>query len=185
MALSAVLDANVLYPIALADFFLTTVGLGLFRAHWSPELLDEIGRNLAKNRPDLAPEQISYRLAEMDRALPGASAEPPKALVAKMRNEAKDRHVLALAVHVEAAVVVTFNITDFPPEACVPHDIEAEHPDAFATRLVVDSAKTVMAAIHEMARRRSRPPASPEDITDHLGRSLPLAMRELRQRQSR
>ncbi|HUR17619.1 MAG TPA: PIN domain-containing protein [Acidimicrobiales bacterium] len=176
MALSGVPDANVLYPIALADFFLTTAGLGLFRAHWSPELLDEVGRNLAKTRTDLAPEQISYRLAEMDAALPGASAEPPKALVAKMHDEAKDRHVLALAVHVEAAFVVTFNLTDFPPEACAPHDIEAEHPDGFATRLVVDSGKTVMAAIQEMAGRRSRPPASPEDIIEHLARSLPLAI---------
>lgn len=63
MAVAAVLDANVLYPIALADLLLTTAGLGLYRAHWSPELLDEVGRNLATNRPDLAQEQIAYRLA--------------------------------------------------------------------------------------------------------------------------
>lgn len=179
MAVGAVLDANVLYPIALADFLLTTAGLGLYRAHWSPELLDEVGRNLATNRPDLTGEQIAYRLGEMDRALPSASARPPATLVAEMSNDPKDRHVLALAVHVEATVIVTFNTKDFPPEACAPLDIEVEHPDTFATRLVVDSAITVLAAIEEMARRRTRPPASPEEVLDHLARSLPVAMREL------
>lgn len=179
MAVAAVLDANILYPIALADFFLTTAGLGLYRAHWSPELLDEVGRNLTTNRPDLTPEQIAYRLGEMDRALPGASAEPPKALVAQMTNDAKDRHVLALAVHVEAPVIVTFNVKDFPPDACAPLDIEVEHPDTFAALLVVDSAVTVLAAVEEMASRRARPPSSPEEVMAHLARSLPLAMREL------
>lgn len=179
MAVGAVLDANVLYPIALTDFLLTTAGLGLYRAHWSPELLDEVGRNLASNRPDLTREQIAYRLGEMDRALPGASAEPPGSLVAEMSNDAKDRHVLALAVHVEAPIIVTFNVKDFPHEACAPHDIEVEHPDAFAARLVADSAITVLAAIDEMAARRTRPPASSEQVIDHLARSLPLAMGEL------
>lgn len=97
MAVGAVLDANVLYPMALADFVLTTAGLGLYRAHWSPELLDEVGRNLATNRPDLTGEQIAYRLGEMDGALPSASARPPATLVAGMSNEPRDRHVLALA----------------------------------------------------------------------------------------
>ncbi|MGH9157136.1 MAG: hypothetical protein ACRD1K_15150 [Acidimicrobiales bacterium] len=89
-------------------------------------------------------------------------------------------HRQALAVHVEAAVVVTFNIRDFPADACAPLDIEIEHPDTFAARLVADSAVTVLAAVEEMAGRRVRPPSSPGEIIDHLERSLPAAMRELR-----
>ncbi len=180
MTIAAVLDADVLYPIALADFFITAAGLGLYRAHWSPQILDEVARNLAANRPDLSPEQIARRLAAMERAMPAASVEPPQAMIDQMANQAKDRHVLAAAVLAEAGFVVTFNIRDFPEEACAPHDVVAETPDLFATRMVVDDPALVRTAMKEMAGRRRHPPATPDEIIDHLGLRLPEAMRELR-----
>lgn len=67
MPLVVVLDANVLYPIALTDFFLTVAGRGLFRPHWSTEILREIERNLLKNQPALTTAMLAYRLSEMNR----------------------------------------------------------------------------------------------------------------------
>jgi hypothetical protein len=180
VAVAAVLDANVLYPIALADFFITTAGLGLYRPHWSPRILEEIGRNLAANRPDLTHEQIAYRLAAMDRAMPSASVDPPQELTDQMGNHAKDRHVLAAAVVAEAGVLVTFNLRDFPAETCAPHDVVVESPDVFATRLVADDPALIRVAIDEMASRRRRPPASSHEILDHLAHNLPHAVRRFR-----
>jgi predicted nucleic acid-binding protein len=181
VAIAAVLDANILYPIALADFFLTTAGLGLYRVHWSPHILDEVGRNLALNRPDLTTEQIAYRLAAMDRAMPSAKVDPPEELITQMANHPKDRHVLAAAVHAEAGYIVTFNLRDFPAEACDPHDVVVEDPDSFAVRLVNENPALVRLAVEEMASRRSRPPTSPEEVLDHLARRLPLAVQGLRE----
>ncbi|HEX3826378.1 MAG TPA: hypothetical protein VHV82_03815 [Sporichthyaceae bacterium] len=47
-----VLDANVLYGIEVTDFFATRGTGRLFRPHWSPQILDEVQRNLAR-RSDL------------------------------------------------------------------------------------------------------------------------------------
>lgn len=180
MKVAAVLDADVLYPIALADFFITTAGLGLYRAHWSPQILDEVRRNLEANRPDLSSDQIAYRLAAMERAMPSAAVEPPLELIAQMANHPKDRHVLATAVAAEAGFVVTFNTRDFPAAACAAHDVVVESPDGFAIRLATDDPVLVRTAIEEMAARRRHPPATRDEIIDHLALRLPEAMRQLR-----
>ena len=57
--------------------------------------------------------------------------EQINALEAAMTNAPEDRHVLAAAVAASAEVIVTFNLNDFPTEACRPHEIEAMHPDEF------------------------------------------------------
>jgi len=126
-----VVDANVLYPIELTDLLLTLAVHRLVRLHWSESILAEVRRNLAR-RADLDSAAIAYRIERMNRALPGALDEAPVPLIASMPIVEHDRHVLALAVHVEADSIITFNLRDFPNEKCEPYGIEAVHPDAFA-----------------------------------------------------
>ena len=96
-----VVDANVLYGIEITDLLLTLATRRMFRVHWSAEILDEVQRNLAK-RADLSTAAIAYRIELMNRALPTALAEAPADLIASMPVNDKDRHVLALAVHLGA-----------------------------------------------------------------------------------
>ncbi|MGH9184970.1 MAG: PIN domain-containing protein, partial [Acidimicrobiales bacterium] len=124
----AVLDANVLYGIEVTDLVLTMATRRLYRPHWSPEILDEVARNL-RLRKDLDPSAIERRIAHMNRALPGALEAPPTALVDEMPVNDKDRHVLALAVHAGAPVIVTENLRDFPPRLLRPHEVEAVSAD--------------------------------------------------------
>jgi hypothetical protein len=42
-----------------------------------------------------------------------------------MTNDEKDRHVLAAAVAADSELIVTFDLDDFPPEACEPVGVEA------------------------------------------------------------
>ena len=97
----AVLDANVLYGIEVTDVLLTMATRRLYRPHWSPEILDEVARNLRLRR-DLDPAAIDRRITQMNRALPGAAEAPPASLIDEMPVNDKDRHVLALAVHTGA-----------------------------------------------------------------------------------
>jgi predicted nucleic acid-binding protein len=115
----AVVDANVLYSIELTDVLLTCATHRLVRLRWSVEILDEVRRNL-QQRPQLSEEAIDYRIDRMNTALPDALAPVRPALAASMPVDEKDRHVLALAVDVEANVIVTSNPRDFPAAACRP-----------------------------------------------------------------
>ncbi len=174
-----VLDANVLYGIEATDFFATMATRRLFRPHWSPKILEEVARNLAL-RPDLDPAAIGRRIEHLNHALPGALTEAPPELVDAMPVNEKDRHVLALAVHVGAPTLVTDNLRDFPLELLAPYGVEAVTADAFALAQVDLHREGVIGAINAMAARRRRSPKTPGGIVDALARYLPEAMAALR-----
>lgn len=111
-----VLDANVLYGIAVTDLMATMATRRLFRPHWSAQILDEVTRNLDR-RPDLDSTAVARRIDYLNRALPDALAAIPDSLIEAMPINDKDRHVLALAVHVGAQVVVTDNLKDSLPNS--------------------------------------------------------------------
>lgn len=169
----AVVDANVLYSIELTDLFLTLATHRLVRVHWSETILNEVRRNLAI-RPDLTDVAIDYRIERMNLAIPDAfHGQPPDELVESMPVNAKDRHVLALAVQVEADCVVTFDLGDFPTTMCEPYGVEPLHPDDVLDALAVDEPNRVAAALTEMAARRRRPPMTPTILLDRLELTIP------------
>lgn len=170
-----------LYGIEVTDFLATMATRRLFRPHWSPDILDEVVRNLAL-RPDLDPVAIDRRLEHLNQALPGALTEVPVALVTAMPVNTKDRHVLALAVHVGAPTIVTENIRDFPSDLLEPFGVEAVTADAFALAQVDLHSEAVHASVAAMAARRRRDPKTPDDIVEALARYLPNAMAALRRR---
>ena len=168
----AVVDANVLYSIELTDLFITLAVHRLVRLHWSDSILDEVRRNLAR-RDDLDSEAIAYRIERMNRALPGALDKAPVPLIDSMPIVEHDRHVLALAVHVEADSIITFNLRDFPNEKCEPYGIEAIHPDAFTTMILGAEPAAVAVALAAIAGRRARPTMTVDALLDRLSATLP------------
>lgn len=174
-----VLDANVLYGIEVTDFFATMATGRLFRPHWSPQILDEVARNLAL-RADLNPPAVGRRIEYLNRALPAALTDVPTELIDAMPVNKKDRHVLALAVHVGAPTIVTENVRDFPAEALEPFGVEAITADAFALAQVDLHREGVLGAVEAMAARRRRSPKTPDAIIGALARYLPEAMATLR-----
>ncbi len=91
----------------------------------------------------------------------------------------KDRHVLALAVHVGAPILVTNSLKDFPPKACEPLGIEAMTADAFLCLQVDLDPPLLRQAFAEMAARRRRhptnghrdpPPTRSDTLHDRLSR---------------
>lgn len=180
----AVLDANVLYGIEVTDLLLTMATRRLFRPHWSPKILEEVASNLAL-RDDLDRASIDRRIAHMNRALPDAQWDPPGELIAEMPVNEKDRHVLALAVHVGAAVIVTENLRDFPPSLLLPHGVEAVDVDAFVLDQVERDPSGMFGVIDAMAARRRRHPKTRRDILATLSVLLPRAADELTEANNR
>lgn len=174
-----VLDANVLYGIAVTDLMATMATRRLFRPHWSAQILDEVTRNLDR-RPDLDSTAVARRIDYLNRALPDALAAIPDSLIEAMPINDKDRHVLALAVHVGAQVVVTDNLKDFPPEQLAEFGVEALSPDAFTLAQIDLDREAVAACIQTMAARRRHPPMTAGEVVEALSRFLPEAMARLR-----
>lgn len=170
----AVVDANVLYSIELTDLFLTLAVHRLVRVHWSDAILGEVRRNLAL-RPDLSAAAIGYRIDRMNAALPDACRELPEDdVVDSMPINPKDRHVLALATHVEADCIVTFNLGDFPNALCEPYGVEALHPDDLLDAVAATDPARTAAAVSEMAARRKRPPMTVRQLLDRLEMTIPM-----------
>ena len=55
MAVVVIYDANVLYPSYQRSLLIEVARAGLVRARWTEQILDEVFRNLKKNRTDLNP----------------------------------------------------------------------------------------------------------------------------------
>jgi predicted nucleic acid-binding protein len=176
-AFGAILDANVLFPIALCDTLIRAALAGLYRAYWTAAILDEMERNLIAHERATA-AQAQYRRRRMEAALPHAAVTGYGPLVAAMTNDPKDRHVLAAAVRAGARVIVTENLRDFPASACAPYDVEARNADAFLTALL-DAAPAIMAEIiREQAADLRRPPQTPAQVLARLARTAPTFARE-------
>ena len=180
----AVLDANVLYGIEVTDLLLTMAAARLYRPVWSPQILDEVARNL-KVREDLDPVAIERRIAAMNRALPAALEQPSPELIEMMPVNAKDRHVLALVVIAEAPVIVTENLRDFPTDLLDSQGVTAIGVDAVVLEHVDHDRQAMVAILDVIARRRRRPPRTPRDIVGVLRTPLPRAMAALASEWSR
>jgi predicted nucleic acid-binding protein len=172
MVFVALIDANVLWSAALRDTLARAALAGLYRPAWTEQILTEAMDSL-KRRPDLDPASIDRTFQLLRAALPEANVEGYQALIPMMTNHPKDWHVLAAAIHAGAEVIVTFNLHDFPPAACEPHNVEAQHPDEFLGHLWDLSPETMVGVLQRQARGLRTPPQTAQDVVRTLSRSAP------------
>ena len=140
--LIVVLDACVLIPMPLCDTLLRAAEASLYRFHTSEQILEETTRNLAKilvKRNKLQPkiaEQKAQKRVQMKQAFPESLIEPKEEIIKILKNDPKDRHVLAAAIEAKADTIVTHNRSDFPQHTLDPYKIKAVSPDDFLVELV-------------------------------------------------
>jgi predicted nucleic acid-binding protein len=167
-----VLDANVLFSAPLRDTLLRAADAGLFRLHWTDEILEEVRRNLIET--GRSTKQKAERLVTtMQTYFPEANVTGYEPLVPAMTNDPKDRHVLAAAVISRCQVIVTHNLRDFPEVALSTFNIEAQSPDRFLT-YVFDLAPDVMTQIiTDQAADLHTRPQTVDRVLSSLARHAP------------
>src|SRR4051794_21352157 len=69
-----------------------------------------------------------------------------------------DRHVLAAAIHAQAELIVTSNLSDSPASVLSGYGIQAIHPDDFIARLWDENTPGVLAAVKLHRANLKRPP---------------------------
>lgn len=85
---------------------------------WSPHILDEVRRTLV--RFGYSQPQIDRRIEKMTGAFPEALTVDYEDLIEAMKNDPKDRHVLACAIRSTSHAIVTSNKKHFPAPALAP-----------------------------------------------------------------
>ena len=164
-----VVDANVLFPLTLRDTVLRAAAAGFYQLRWSKEILDEMERNLVFTGT-IPPDKAARLRKTMETYFPEALVTDYESLVASMRNDFKDRHVVAAAVKAGAQVVTTANLKDFSP---LPDGIEAQSPDEFLCNLFDLDPEAFVEMLREQAADLRKPPVSFEELLARLFRVVP------------
>lgn len=167
-AFRVVLDACVLYPFTLRDTLLRCAAAEFFQLYWSDEILDEMRRNLVRER--ITEEQADRLLHAMTSAFPEAMIRGHESMIAAMQNDEKDRHVAAAAVMCGAQIIVTDNTKDFTP---LPEGIEAQTADEFLQNQFDLGPDQIVELLREQAAALKNPPRSFDELLTGLGRSTP------------
>ena len=160
-------DACVLYPAPLRDLLMRVAMTDLYRAKWSSAIHEEWMRNVLANRSDLTRPQVERTRDLMDKHVLDALVEGYEPLIEGLvLPDPDDRHVLAAAICSGAAVIVTFNLKDFPTHVLAPYGIEPLHPDEFLLSQLELDAVAVCRAVRSQRESFKNPPRTIDDLLD-------------------
>jgi len=182
VAFDATYDACVLHPAGLRDLLVRLAMTGMFRAHWSTDILDEMVRSILRRRPDLTAEQLDRTRELMCKAVADCLTTGYDDLIDGLHlPDPDDRHVLAAAIRSGSQVVVTENTADFPAHVLQTYNIEAQTPDVFVLHLIELSPTTVSGVIDAQVGALRNPPITRDELLDRLAQSgLPRSVAALR-----
>ena len=160
---TAILDACVLYPAPLRDFFMR-LAVKLYQPKWTDTIHEEWIRNVLEDRPDLTLAQLTRTRELMDRHGGACLVTGYEALISTLTlPDPDDRHVLAAAIQAQASVIVTFNLSDFPAQALAAHHTRAVHPDDFAVSLYETDADLFVQLVKLHRQALVSPPKEVEE----------------------
>jgi len=178
----AIIDACVLYSAPVRDLVVRLAQSGLLQARWTDEIHEEWIRNLLKNNPRVSRERLERTRSLMDAAIPDCLVTNYSSLIDSLTlPDPDDRHVLAAAIHAGAGLIVTFNLSDFPPQYFAAHGVEARHPDDLFSELLDGALDDFYAAVRLQRQALKNPPMTVEDFLAKLAEvGLPRTVARLR-----
>jgi len=151
-----VLDACVLANFSLCDTLLRLAEPPrLFEPRWSEEIIRETIRTL-ESKLEWPSSLTAYLQAELRAHFGEAWIGGYEALIPRMMNDEKDRHVLAAAVHGQAPIIVTFNLRHFRRDHLEPWGIRALHPQSFLIGIFRQDESLVMGKLEQQAADHRR-----------------------------
>lgn len=177
---TALLDACVLYPLALSDALMSLAVTGMFAGKWTTQIEHEWISNLAAQRPDLI-DRLPRRRDLMRQTVHDWEVTQAawQALAPSLTlPDANDVHVLAAAIAGHADCIVTTNLKDFPAATVGLFGIEVIHPDDFIIKQLDLDPITALAAFREMRARWQRPDATPTAFAQAMERNGLVATAE-------
>jgi predicted nucleic acid-binding protein len=150
-ATAVVLDANVLVQAPVRDTLLRLAEEpALYRPLWSVEIIAEVRQTL-QNKFHIEPHRTARLEAALLEHFPEAWVDGYQSLLPKMKNDLKDRHVLAVAAQSKSRLLVTYNLRHFPPSATKPWGVSAIGPSTLLKSLYSRDRQRVLDVLREQA----------------------------------
>jgi hypothetical protein len=167
---TAVLDACVIFPLAVCDSLLSVASTGLFAAKWTTRIETEWMRSL-QDHTGKPPGAFDRRRDCMREAFP--DWEVPESAWRRLTTDLElpdpdDTHVLAAAIAGHADCIVTSNLKDFPDGVLKPFGLEAIHPDQFLVAQLDLEQLVVLTAFKEQRLRLRKPEFTAEAFANAL-----------------
>lgn len=168
-----VVDADVLIPILSCDFLLTGLDLAVYELAVSSKVLDEVERHLITDFPTLDSSRLAIRAERMRFALRNSVVRDVRPTAAVDAVNAKDRHVAMAAFTAQATVAVTNDrrlrrqLREALPK------LSPMSVDQFALHLFQRDADDVNAILESMARKRTKPPLTVDELVTRMDRAFP------------
>jgi len=100
-----------------------------------------------------------------------------EARLPEVRNHPKDRHVSAAALHAEASMIVTRNLTDFEPP---PEGVRVLSPDQFLCLLLQREREKVVDVLRYLETVYKDPPLTLTEVLDTLESDAPVFVANVR-----
>lgn len=164
---TVVLDTNVVYPVIMRDILLWFAHYDLYTPKWSEHIFDEWKKVMLEKGVEEA--EADKRINKANLAFPDALVQNYKGLIDKLElPDVDDRHVLAAAIKVNANVIVTNNIKDFPEEYLLSFGLSAKTADDFLTDIIDLNQEQAVAAFKEMVLNKKNPKMDEFEVLDQL-----------------
>ena len=171
---TALLDACVLYKIAVCDALMSLAVRGLYAAKWTARINDEwmqaLEENLSKPPGAFLPRRDAMRDAIPDWEVPGVAWKALQPCLTLPRDP-NDVHVLAAAIAGHADCIVTENLKDFPAAQLAQFGLEAIHPDEFLIAQIDLDPVEAYAAFKDQRKRLKKGNYTPEAFADAFERN--------------
>jgi predicted nucleic acid-binding protein len=164
---TAVLDTNVVYPVIIRDILLWFGHYDLYTPKWSEHIFEEWKKVMLQK--GVTEVEAENRINKVNLAFPDALVQNYKGLIDKLElPDADDRHVLAAAIKVNANLIVTNNIKDFPEEYLQSFGLNAKTADDFLTDIIDLNQEQAIAAFKEMVLNKKNPKMDELEVLNHL-----------------
>lgn len=169
---SVVIDANIFVRTWLLDPVLSLADEAFLNPYWSSKIMEETYRALLEHRHHQDGSRLRRYLEVINRAYPKACVDGWESRISSIAlPDPDDRHVVAAALVAKAAVIVTYNVGDFPEEELSQFGIRAEHPDVLLSRMFDSASDEVSAIILRMVNSKKHPPRTVREQIDYLVRA--------------
>lgn len=165
-----VLDTNVIYPVVIRDLLFWFAHYELYTPKWSNHIFEEWKSVMV--RKGISEDVAEKRVQVANKAFPDALVYNYEGLLKNLKlPDPDDCHVLAAAIKINANVIVTNNIKDFPESYLETFGLKVKSADDFLTDIIDLNHEEALKAFKEMVLNKKNPELNEYEVLDLLRNS--------------